>query len=89
MSGWWYRATADQKLAQIDAAIDLGMTSTQVAMNCGANRTTVTTFANYHGRRFVDGQNRTIRSGQKRAGSLRAFRNAYFRGEPVDAWSIE
>lgn len=89
MAGWWYRATAEQKLAQIDAAIELGMTSTQVAMNCGARRTTVCTFANYHNRRFVDGQSKAARSHQKRTGGIRAFRNAYFKGEPVDAWSVE
>lgn len=33
--GWWYRATNEQRLAQIDAGIELGMTAKQVAMNCG------------------------------------------------------
>lgn len=57
--GWWYRATQEQKLAQIDAAIELGMTAKQVAMNCGCyisdrhTSTIVDAFARYHGRRFA------------------------------------
>ena len=33
--GWWYRASKEQRLEQIKAGIELGMTSKQVAMNCG------------------------------------------------------
>lgn len=85
---WWYRATAEQKLAQIDAAIELGMTAGQIAMNCGTIRTTVFAFANYHGR-YIAGGRTTATPGQRRASNVRAFRNAYFKGEPVDAWSVE
>lgn len=33
--GWWYRATREQRLAQIDAAIELGMNARQTAMCLG------------------------------------------------------
>lgn len=32
--GWWYHASQEEKLAQIDAAISLGLTSVHVARNC-------------------------------------------------------
>lgn len=58
--GWWYSATTEQRLAQIDGGIECGMTAKQVAMNCGArlyeNATRVSSpvikFAGYHGRKF-------------------------------------
>lgn len=59
---FWNLATTAQKLAQIDAGIELGMTSAQVAMNCGcyadAHRDhgfRVRVFAQAHGRRFPAG----------------------------------
>jgi hypothetical protein len=33
--GWWSRASTAERLAQIDAAIELGMTARQCAINCG------------------------------------------------------
>lgn len=33
--GWWYTASTEDRLAQIDSAIELGMTAKQCAMNCG------------------------------------------------------
>lgn len=62
--GWLYTATTEQRLEQIKAGIELGMTSKQVAMNCGcyyADRITsggdsggslVRRFANRHGLTF-------------------------------------
>jgi len=59
--GWWYSATREQKLAQVRAGIELGMTAQQIAMNCGClyrNRRDgsrgglVSHFAEYHGLTF-------------------------------------
>lgn len=54
---FWSTATNEQRLVQIDAGIELGMTSKQVAMCLGApvyvNRANaVLAFANTHGRSF-------------------------------------
>lgn len=59
--GWWYRASTEQRLAQIDAGIELGMTAAQVAMNCGAafysdGKSHVHVFARDHGRKFRNSQ---------------------------------
>lgn len=99
MSGWWYRATAEQKLAQIDAAIEIGMTAKQVAMNCGVDLGlsdrgyTVQSFATYHGRAFsqADDYKRRLAATRrhKRKAGLDAAKQAYFRGEPVDVWSVK
>lgn len=62
--GWWYRATTEERLAQIDGAIELGMTAPQAALNCGClydqrysgNRlgsgSLLRSFAASHGRSF-------------------------------------
>lgn len=57
MSTWWDRATDEQKLAQIDAGIALGMTGKQISMNLRApvnadGGSKVTSFARRHGRSF-------------------------------------
>jgi hypothetical protein len=66
-AGWWYRASQDEKLAQVKAGIELGMTAEQVARNCGCfcegHRTgngggTVAQFAARHGLSFAK-RNRT------------------------------
>lgn len=62
---WWYRASREEKLAQVKAGIELGMTSKQVAMNCGCyydqafgndggdqGGSLVGSFARYHGTPF-------------------------------------
>lgn len=58
--GWWYSASTEDRLAQIDAAIELGMTEKQCAMNCGCayfdsptnKGGVVGSFARRHGRHF-------------------------------------
>lgn len=57
MKTWWERASTEDRLAQIDGGIAVGMTTKQVSMNCGApiyeNGTcAVSSFANNHGRIF-------------------------------------
>lgn len=56
--GWWYRASQEQKLRQLDAGLALGMTAKQIAivsgvdMTSGDPRATVTSFGYLHGRAF-------------------------------------
>lgn len=50
---WWSRASSEQKLAQIDGGIELGMSSRQIALNVGATRAAVLEFGRRAGRQFV------------------------------------
>ena len=94
--GWWYRATTAERLAQIDGCIELGMTAKQCAMNCGApGRVWVQQFATNHGRSFGWDHYRSKMKGAKigiahsKANALKATKDAYLAGEPVDFWSVE
>lgn len=49
---FWSKASTEQKLAQIDGAIALGLTSKQCGMNCGAADFNIRYFAAKHGRTF-------------------------------------
>ena len=49
---FWNTATQEQKLAQIDGGLELGLTANQVAINCGVKPFTLTAFARFHGRSF-------------------------------------
>lgn len=49
---FWKTASKAQKLAQIDAGIELGMTARQVGMNVGIGKRQVLYFAEEHGRKF-------------------------------------
>lgn len=104
MSGWWHRATQEQRLAQIDAAIELGMTCPQVAKNCGGSVSAVSGFALNHGRNFSGfsaNQRRQIRrkiaivrweNGRAingHAASVADTKEAYLSGAPVDFWSAK
>lgn len=84
-NAWWYRASDEQRLAQIDAAIEIGVTMAFVAVNCGAHRPgSVGDFAVAHGRYFrVLG---SANHGQGRRAARTSARAAYFRGEAVDLW---
>lgn len=57
MSTWWERASVEDRLAQIDGGIECGMTSRQIAMNCGApifkRDNAVLRFGKAHGRHFL------------------------------------
>lgn len=58
--GWWYHATDEQRLAQIDGAIECGMTQAQVAINCGANsQGAISMFTSRHGRSFGEANRRS------------------------------
>lgn len=52
MTNFWKHASTDQKLAQIDGAIELHMSSRQCGMNVGADAATVRSFARKRGRHF-------------------------------------
>lgn len=84
--GWWDRASVEQRLAQIDAGIELGMTALQVAMASGSpDGVAVGAFALNHGRHMGRGGKTSSRL---RAGGLkRSAKWAYDHGEPVDFWS--
>lgn len=74
MSTWWDRATDEQKLVQIDAGIELGMTGRQISMNLRApvsvdGGSKVTTFARRHGRSFHGVKSKAkVQSAAKRGG---------------------
>jgi hypothetical protein len=63
---YWNKATQEQRLAQIDAGISLGMTSKQIAMCLSApmygrdgHDNAVKTFGQYHGRHFPTPQGKS------------------------------
>ena len=47
--GWWENASRDERLAQVKAGAELGMTWKQVAMNCRTTQAKVQHFAHYYG----------------------------------------
>jgi hypothetical protein len=102
MTGWWYRASTEQRLAQIDGCIELGMTAAQCALNCGCFSeidgwkragTVIHSFAAYYGRSFPMtedkevGRRKKLRRLIRRRLDLRDARQSYLAGEPVDFWS--
>lgn len=50
---FWSNATTEQRLAQIDGGIELLMTSSQIAKNCGTTSHQIKYFSYAHGRKFV------------------------------------
>lgn len=54
---WWERASTEERLAQIDGGIAVGMSVKQISLNCGAKiytngRSEVLYFGHLHGRKF-------------------------------------
>jgi transcriptional regulator with XRE-family HTH domain len=45
---WWYSSTDEQKLIQINAAYELEMTTTQLAMNFGISRSMLNRYFKNH-----------------------------------------
>lgn len=84
---WWSRATVAEKLAQIDAGLELGFGMGALALNLGVNRWTLESFCAYHGRR----PRRLFRVVEPftttRRRQVRDIRRAYFEGAPVDFWA--
>ena len=102
-TGWWYRASTEERLAQIDAGIELGMTAKQVAMNCGclyesasvaSGGQLVTQLARRNGRRFPEKYSDVVRNTKisrtkTRPKRLAEAKGAYLAGEPVDFWGVQ
>ncbi len=86
--GWWYRASLEQKLAQVDGGIELGLTSNQVAMVSGAkDRYTVKAFGAYHGRHFTTSNYSSLSKARAARFAPIHRRDAYLRGEPSQFWA--
>lgn len=103
-TGWWYRATQAEKLAQIDGCIEVGMTAKQCAMNVGTyedegsdadGRQRILAFATYHGRTFsedeykLDNKAAKVSRYHRKRANFSAAKQSYLAGEPVDFWSAE
>ena len=56
MTTFWNTATQEQKLAQIDGALEVGMNANQLAMNCGASVDAIRQYARTYGRSFAASQ---------------------------------
>lgn len=76
---FWDTASTEQRLAQIDAGIELGMTRKQIAMCLGApldnSANALGAFANRHGRSFPVKSEERSRAG-KRGGLIGGLANA-------------
>lgn len=94
-AGWWFRATHEQRMAQLDAAISLGMTARQLAMNCGGTVGAVAQFASVNGRKFRGySAAKDLSLARGRASVIRhhnvaKLKAAYLAGEPVEVWGVE
>ena len=83
--GWWYRATDEQRIAQIMGGIECDMTGAQIAAVSDARwGRTVLDFAKLHGISF--GTRKGVASRVRRA-RIQSARAAYDRGEEVNFWS--
>lgn len=76
---WWYRASKDQKLAQIDGGIECGICAKHIAMNVGATVSAAQEFGRYHGRKF-SGKNTIAQN--RIAGGIAGISNARRLGKP-------
>lgn len=86
MSGWWDRASIEQRLVQVDAGIELGMTALQIALASGfRDGLEVGKFALNHAR-HIGRRGKTSTRLRANGVKLRA-KWAYDHGEPVDFWS--
>lgn len=82
--GWWYRATDEQRIAQIKGGVDCGMSAPQIAVCVGANSgRTITDFASRHSIKLANPRGLAA----KRQWAAHHLRKAYLSGEPIDAWS--
>ncbi len=93
MKTWWERATTRQRLAQIDGGIECGMSSGQVAKNCGApiytNGNAVLSCAQQHGRSFPNIKTAAGLARIKRAAARTSFYGrAHQEINSPDAFSI-
>lgn len=83
MSKWWDEASDTQKLAQIDAALELGLTAYTTAANLGVPKSTLLTFAHRHGRTFYKWKD----TGRWRVrDQINRLRQDYLCGARVNFW---
>jgi len=90
--GWWYRASIEQRLAQIDGGVECGLTARQVAMVSGVDMDrhpaqVVASFAIKHGRHFPNGRFSGVQKTGLRIGGIKRDRSQYLRGNNVDFWN--
>lgn len=79
--GWWYRASREQKLAQIDGGIECGLTAREIAICSGLlqeRRLKVNNFATAHGRKLPTPQWKRADATVRRKGNAR---RAYWQGD--------
>lgn len=81
--GWWFHATAEQRLAQIDGGIECGLTGSQIALALGGNAVGVRQFAWAHDRKLGRGGEKASRPRRAAADITRA-KLAFLRGDRVD-----
>ena len=81
---WWEKANTEQKLAQLDSGIGLGMTAAAVAIASGTTVSAVQQFAYNHERRFRPSTGYS--ASHRRYNGMRRTRKAYLDGERMDLW---
>jgi hypothetical protein len=84
---WWDQATAEQKLAQIDAGISLGMTGKQISICLRVpevvnGNSKVTAFAHSHGRSFPTTRSIAAMRGGAAAAKTHSLRIPRLSGTP-------
>lgn len=83
MSGWWERASTEDRLAQIDGGIEAGLSSLEIAKIVGApiyhdgKSNAAHAFGSSHGRRF---SRVNVRANGRRGGLAAGILNARRRG---------
>ncbi len=93
---WWSRASAEQKLAQIDGGIECGMTAKQVSMNVGASLhhqgAAVREFAHRYNRQMPSVSRAALSGSRASGGKVGGLTAARRKGKPefeiVSAFAI-
>ncbi len=83
---WWKNASTSQRLAQIDAGIELGLTARQIALASGVTASVIHHTAGSNGRSLISSKPVAAR---KRSAIVRRDRDQFLRGNAVDFWSHE
>lgn len=87
MNGWWYRASVAQRLAQVDAGLELGMTAKQIALASGARRReNIKQFCATHDRHLTWTRYEAQEKGRATQANRKGRREAYLRGDAASYW---
>lgn len=78
---WWHNASKEQRLAQIDGGIELGLMAKQIALVSSASERQIAAYANSHGRYF--GKAYKLTRYRRARAELTRFRRDYNSGAPV------